>query len=426
MTRVEYKFTACTENECTMKIGMLTSSYPKYPGEVTAPFIEEIAAGLAARGHEVHVVLPWHPDLRRPAVDRGVRLHPYRYAPWRALNIWGYAESMAADVEVRARAYLAAPLALPAGMLALLRLTRSVRCELLHAHWAVPNGPLAALVAAWRKLPLVVSLHGSDVYLPERHAWLRPVAAWTLKRAAAITACSGDLARRAVALGAPEERVTVIPYGADTATFRPAEASERARVRAELGLAEGEALILAVGRLVRKKGFDVLIRALPRVLEEAGPVRLVLAGRGDLREELAALARGLGVQEHVVLLGAVERDRLPALFRSCDVLAVPSMRDEKGNVDGLPNVVLEGMASGAAIVASRVAGIPQVIADGEHGILVPEKDPAALAAAIIRLLREEETRARLGRAARRRVEEELNWPAVAQEFAQIYARVLGR
>lgn len=405
-----------------MKVCVLTSSYPKYPGEVTAPFIEEISAGVAARGHEVHVVLPRHRDWRRPALDRGVHLHPYRYAPLRALNVWGYAESMAADVEVRGRVYLAALFALPAGLLALLRVTRQARFDLLHAHWVLPNGPLGALVAARRKVPLVISLHGSDVYLPERHPWLRGLAAWTFRRAAAITACSADLARRAVALGAPAERIIVIPYGADGATFHPAGAAERQRLRAEWGVAEGEALVLAVGRLVRKKGFDVLIRALPQVLAAAGPLRLLVAGQGDLGDELAALARELGVQEQVVLPGAVERDRLPALFRSCDVLAVPSMHDERGNVDGLPNVVLEGMASGAPIVASDVAGIPQVITTEENGLLVPEKDPRALAQALVRLLSDAQLRARLGQAARRRVEEELNWPAVAGQFEAVYVR----
>jgi glycosyltransferase involved in cell wall biosynthesis len=403
-----------------MKICMLTSSYPKYPGEVTAPFIEEIAAGVAARGHEVHVVLPRHRDLRRPAVDRGVHLHPYAYAPLRALNVWGYAESMAADVEVRGRVYLAALFALPAGLLALLRVTRQTRFDLVHAHWVLPNGPLGALAAARRKVPLVISLHGSDVYLPERHKWLRGAAAWTLRRAAAITACSGDLARRAIALGAPAERVSVIPYGADRETFRPAGPAERALVRAEWGLVAGEALVLAVGRLVRKKGLDVLIRALPQVVAEAGPVHLLIAGQGDLRGELEALGRELGMQAHVTLVGAVERDRLPALYRSCDVLAVPSMHDERGNVDGLPNVVLEGMASGVAIVASDVAGIPQVIIPEETGLLVPEKDPAALAQALVRLLHQPELRTRLGQAARRRVEEELNWPAVAGKFEGVY------
>jgi glycosyltransferase involved in cell wall biosynthesis len=372
------------------------------------------------------VVLPRHRDLRRPALDRGVQLHPYRYAPLRALNVWGYAESMAADVEVRGRVYAAALFALPAGLLALLRVTRQVRFDLLHAHWVLPNGPLGALVAARRKVPLVVSLHGSDVYLPERHRWLRGLAAWTFRRAAAITACSGDLARRAVALGAPAERITVIPYGADGTTFHPADPAERQRVRAEWGLEEGEALILAVGRLVRKKGFDVLVRALPQVLAAAGPAKLLIAGQGDLREELAALARELGVAGHVILPGAVERDRLPALFRSCDVLAVPSMHDERGNVDGLPNVVLEGMASGVPIVASDVAGIPQVIASEENGLLVPEKDPAALAQALVRLLSDAELRPRLGQAARRRVEEALNWPAVAGEFEEVYGQAVAQ
>ncbi len=412
-----------------MKICMVTSSYPKYPGEVTAPFIEEIAAGVAALGHEVHLLLPHHPDLRRDAVERGVHLHPYHYAPCRALAVWGYAESLAADVEVRGRTYLAALLALPTGLLALLRLTRRERqghpFDLIHAHWVIPNGPTAALAAGRRALPLVVSLHGSDVYLPERKPWLRPVVRWTLRRASAITACSADLARRAQALGAPAGRLTVIPYGADPQTFHPADPAERERTRAELGLAPGEPLLLAVGRLVRKKGFDILLRALPRVVQEVGPVHLLIAGRGDLREELSSLAGRLGVQNYVNFVGAVERDRLPALFRSCDLLAVPSMHDERGNVDGLPNVVLEGMASGVAIVASDVAGIPQVISSGETGLLVPEKDPEALAAAIVRLLREPELRARLGQEARRRVEERLNWPAVARQFEQVYMQVTG-
>jgi glycosyltransferase involved in cell wall biosynthesis len=407
-----------------MKICMLTSSYPKYPGEVTAPFIEEIAAGIAALGHQVHVVLPRHRDLRRPPVDRGVHLHPYRYAPVRALNVWGYAESLAADVEVRGRVYLAAPFGLLGALWALGRVARQVCPDLIHAHWVLPNGPVGALVAVRARVPLVLSLHGSDIYLPERHRWLRPAASWSFRRAAAISACSADLAERAVALGADPGKVRVIPYGADRETFRPATPEERSWVRAELGLAPGEALLLAVGRLVRKKGFDVLIRALPRVLAEAGPVRLALLGQGDLREELQRLARQLGVEAYIWMPGAVERDRLPALFRGSDLLIVPSMHDEKGNVDGLPNVVLEGMASGLAIVASRVGGIPQVIADGETGLLVPEKDPEALAAAIVRLLCSPELRTRLGEQARQRVERELNWPSVARQFERLYAEAL--
>src|SRR5215217_2790163 len=101
---------------------MLTSSYPKYSGETTAPFIEEIAAGLVRRGHTVHVVAPFHRDVRRALVERGVNLHFFRYSPHPALNVWGYAESLQADVGLRWQALAAAPLAVTASMLKLLRL----------------------------------------------------------------------------------------------------------------------------------------------------------------------------------------------------------------------------------------------------------------------------------------------------------------
>src|ERR1043165_9188840 len=110
-----------------MNICMLTSSYPKYLGETTAPFIEEIAAGLVRRGHAVHVVAPFHRDVRRAPVERGVHLHFFRYSPVRALNVWGYAESLRGDVGLRGRALAAAPLALGATFLALLRLTKDQR-----------------------------------------------------------------------------------------------------------------------------------------------------------------------------------------------------------------------------------------------------------------------------------------------------------
>jgi glycosyltransferase involved in cell wall biosynthesis len=229
-----------------MNICMLTSSYPKYPGETTAPFIEEIAAGLVRRGHSVHVVAPFHRDVRRAPVERGVHLHFFRYSPARALNVWGYAESLQADVGLKGAVLAAAPLALGAGMLELLRVTSVEQSkgtprdrstlyalrstfDLIHAHWVLPNGPPAAVVARLRGLPLVVSLHGSDVYLSERAAPLSLAAAATFRGAAAVTACSGDLRDRALRLGARASDVEVIPYGVDPAAFQPERCNDLAQ-----------------------------------------------------------------------------------------------------------------------------------------------------------------------------------------------------
>lgn len=407
-----------------MKICMLTSSYPKYPGETTAPFIEEIAAGLARRGHCVHVVAPFHRDVRRAAVERGVHLHFFRYSPLASLNTWGYAESLKADVRLKGRTLAATPLAAAAAVRALLQTTADgAGFDLIHAHWVLPNGALAGLAAGLRGLPLVVSLHGSDVFLSEK-AWpLSLAAAATLRAAGAFTACSGDLRERALRLGAPAERSTVIPYGVDVQAFQP-DPQAGALVRRELGLPAEVPLILALGRLVYKKGLTYLLEAMPAVLARCPSARLVLAGYGDLREELERQAQALGLRDRVIFPGQLERARAAQYISAADVYVVPSVRDQRGNIDGLPNTLLEGMAAARPIVASRIAGIPEVISDGQHGLLTPERDPQALAAAVTRLLDQPDLARRLGAAARHRVLQELTWDATAERFEQVYRQAI--
>jgi glycosyltransferase involved in cell wall biosynthesis len=196
-------------------------------------------------------------------------------------------------------------------------------------------------------------------------------------------------------------------------------------VRDELGLPPETRLVVTVSRLVYKKGLTYLLEALPQLLREQPGTVLVVGGYGDLRAELERRAHDLGVAAAVRFPGQLDRARAARFISAADVYAVPSIRDQGGNVDGLPNALLEGMAAARPIVASRVAGIPDVIVDGEHGLLVPERDSGALAAAIGRLLADRDLAARLGAAARRRVLQELTWDMAAARFEQTYARALG-
>jgi glycosyltransferase involved in cell wall biosynthesis len=408
-----------------MRILMLASSFPKWPGETTAPFIEEIAAGVAARGHGVTLLLPAHPELRRDPVVRGVRLRAYRYAPHPALRIWGYAQSLLSDTAIKRRTLLAAPFALGASALAVARELAAARgagrpYDLVQAHWVLPNGPPAALPAALLGAPLVVSLHGSDIYLAERGWAMALAAAGAFRAAAAVTACSGDLRARGVRLGARPATSAVIPYGVNLRQFRP-DAAARAAVRAELGLAEGDPLVIGLGRLVAKKGFGVLLDAWPAVLRAHPRATLAIVGYGDLREPLERQAAELGVAATVRFTGQLERDRAAAYVAAADVFALPIVRE---GVDGLPNALLEALGAGRAVVASRVAGVPDVVDDGVHGLVVPERDPAALAGAIVRLLGDPGLRERLGTAARARVERELTWERAAERFEAVFRLAL--
>ena len=398
---------------------MLTSSYPKYEGDVTAPFIESIASSIAALGHEVHVLAPYHPDVRREPVEKGVHLHFFKYSPVRDWNIWGYAESLEADVRVKGVIYPLTPVVFASSVLELRRLTSKIKFDIMHAHWVIPNGPMASIVARMRGLPLIVSMHGSDVFVAEQSKPVAAVARWCYRRAAAITAPSDDLLRRAIAIGAPAARCHLVPYGVDPGQFTRMEGAGPL-LRRELGLPEDSLVIFAVGRMVYKKGFEYLIRAVPAILREHPSAKIVIAGGGDLQPRLESLVKQLGVERSVIMPGWVTRDKMPLYFSGCDLFVLPSVIDQQGNVDGLPNTLLEAMASARPVVATSVAGVPLAVKDGDSGLLVPEKQPGELSTAINLLLDAPELRLQYGEAGRRRVEGELNWETTARTFVRLY------
>jgi glycosyltransferase involved in cell wall biosynthesis len=269
----------------------------------------------------VHLVAPWDPAIRRPAEEDGVQFHFFKYAPVRALNVFGYSGGLRADTTLRGAAWMAAPFAMAAGWWAANRVARKHRATVMHAHWVIPSGVLAA--GAKPSLPLVVSLHGSDVFVAERNWIAKQAARAAFRRAGWMTACSDDLRNRAVAIGAPSDRIETVPYGVDAARFHPDPEARRA-IRQELGIGEAP-LVVSAGRLVKKKGFEYLMDA-AHLLRDVSGLTVAIAGDGDLRDELtarAALSAG-----HVRLIGNRSQDDIarPLCGSGCDRRSVDSRR----------------------------------------------------------------------------------------------------
>lgn len=403
-----------------MKILVLASSYPRFPGDGTAPFVKSLSEELARLGHQVHVLAPYDPAVQETS-DSPVSVYRFRYVWADSLCIVGHAKSLEADVRLKKTVYFLTPLYLLCGAIALIRLARKYQFNLIHTHWVLPNGPIGALCARLLRLPLVITLHGSDIFVANRNLLFSQVARFALRSADAVTACSPELKSWAVQMGAKESSVHLVPWGADPQRFAAQDASG---LRVKLGLEPDELVVLAMGRLVYKKGFEYLIRAVPKIPRTI-PWRLIIGGDGDLRDNLQQLACQLGVEERVLFLGQVPWDEVPGCLSLCDVFVAPSIRDRSGNLDGLPTVILEAMSVGRPIVSTEIAGIPLVVRDGENGFLVPEKSPQGLATAIGRLLASSELRARQGAVSRRMVEQELNWKSVAREFEQLLRTVAG-
>ena len=270
---------------------------------------------------------------------------------------------------------------LAAEAFALRRLIAEFDPDVLHVHWVLPQGLVAALAAPGRRS--VLTAHGGDVYA---------LAGWfasalkrlALRSASAVTVPNQEMRSRLLQLGANPNTTLVMPMGADVTAVQAVRAARRG------------GRVLFVGRLAEKKGVAVLLEAL-RSAELGDGWSLDLIGDGPLRGQLEAAARRLGGR--VRFLGALERARVAAAMAECDVFVVPSVPAVSGDQDGLPVVLLEAMAAKCAIVASWLPGIDAVLVDGHTGLLVPPGDPEALGAAVSKLLRDGDLRAELGAAA---------------------------
>jgi glycosyltransferase involved in cell wall biosynthesis len=204
----------------------------------------------------------------------------------------------------------------------------------------------------------------------------------------------------------------IIPYGATV------------RIESEpLALADQPAvpLLLFSGRLIQRKGVQFLLRAMPLILARRG-VRLVITGDGHCRAEWEALSRELGLGDQVEFAGFVSNERLGELFRSCTVYVHPAIYDDRGDTEGLGVVLIEALRNRKPVVASRVGGIVDVIKDGSTGLLVPEKDPEAIAAAVLRLLDDPALARRLGEEGFAHASRFFDWEAITDQLEAVYQR----
>ncbi|HZP43035.1 MAG TPA: glycosyltransferase [Candidatus Binatia bacterium] len=345
---------------------------------------ERLAAEFRARGHEVVVLARGRaaastPDAVPPVVRRKLRGVPRR---WRPLG-----------------RQLRFALAVVPTILGLRRVARAARADVVLTLAVSTFAPYVAGLAG--AVPVVLSLEGREaggVFTATPRA-LR----LALRRAARVVACSRSLAASAVVL-APEVApcVRIVPNGVDAGRFATATP-----------FAHRRPYVLALGRLTPQKGFDLLIDAFARLGTAAYGVDLLIAGDGPERAALEAAAARLGLGDRVRFLGAVDEARAAALYRGACVVACPS------RWEGLPLVCLEAMASGAAVVAAAVDGIPDAVTDGETGVLVGAEDPAALASALAALLADDERRRRLGERARAVARERFAWADVAGAYLDV-------
>lgn len=385
-----------------MKVLFVTHSYPRVPGDAAGSFLWHLAVALRGEGVEVRVIAPSGDDVPAHDVFDGIPVDRFRYAPRRFENL-AYTGNMATEVQRSWSAKFALVGFLGSEFATATRIRREFAPDIVHAHWWFPGGLVGSWVATMGHLPMVTTMHGTDVRLARSKSFAQPLFRHVMRHSAAVTTVSRWLADEVEAM-MPGLRAQVAPMPVSTSIFSPGGAREAGR-------------LLFVGRLNAQKGIGDLVTALAAMKQRA---TLDVVGDGPDRAALVERAASLGVGARIRWLGALPQTQLPDLYRLATALVVPSIGE------GLGLVAVEAQLCETPVVAYASGGTTDTVRDGETGVLVPAGDVGSLATALDALLGDPARRAALGQGGRMNALAMFAPESAARRYAALYRSIVPR
>lgn len=356
------------EDKRKKKLLVTASTFPRWKDDTEPRFVLDLASHMTDE-FDVTVLVPAAPGAKNREVLEGVEVIRYHYFPvhkWETLCYPGAIVPRIKEKKIRA---LLVPFLLLSLYFHLWKILPEY--DVVHAHWLIPQG----IVQSFFKKPYIVTGHGGDVVSLNKGI-MRKLKVRCLKKARHVTVVSEYLKGRVQEL-VPEIEPEVISMGVDTRKF-----GRQYRVENYFGQGDKK-VVLFVGRLAEKKGVAYLIEAMKQI-----DALLVIVGNGPLRKTLEEQAEQVG-KDRIRFLGEKTHEELKKIYASADIFVAPSVTAKDGDQEGLGLVLLEAMASGLPVVASKSGGITQIIKDGENGLLCEEKCVWQLAENICALLNDE-------------------------------------
>ena len=394
-------------HQVSVELVILTSTFPRWVGDSVPRFVEDFALRMRSRFRAVTVIAPhYRGSAAREGSSAGITIKRFRYAiPASQENIVyeGHAATKA-----RARpVYALKLLLLLASSFRTTVVSAFRRNAVVNAHWIIPQGAVALAARPLTGAPVVVTVHGGDVFTLNARL-LRRVKRWVLKKADVVVVNSSATLQACRQLY-PDRTYEVIPMGVDTTAFHPAPAA-----------LAGSNEVLFVGRLSPEKGAHYLLEAAAAAIERgASRFRVRIVGDGPQRAQLEAYAEAHGISHAVTFDGWVAHEDLPPIYRQATVFTGPSIIDDNGWSEAFGLTFAEASACGLPVIATRTGGISDIVKDGETGLLVDQRSSDQLLEALLALLEDSALCERLGSQGARHVAENFSWDAVVERYAAI-------
>ena len=292
-----------------------------------------------------------------------------------------------------------------------IKLKRRFCFDIIHAHMACPAGFVAILLGIIFRKPVIITVHGSDIHTLPKYFFLKRLILFTLKRAHTVIAVSQSLKDLILKMGYFHNKVFVIHNGVRHDIFYP---MDKIKARRSLNFSVDRKIILFIGSLIQIKGIDVLLRAFAN-MSEKNHSNLVIIGKGELDYHLKALAEKLHIESRVHFMGSRKHDEISLWLNACDVFCLPSRNE------GFPTVIVEALACGRPVVATKVGGIPEAVTNDTLGILVEPNNTEELAATLNKALEKEWDYQAIAEYGKR-----FSWNTIAEEYTELYKNVVSK
>ncbi|MBN2700981.1 MAG: glycosyltransferase [Methylothermaceae bacterium] len=397
-----------------MRVLWLTSSYPRFEHDSASIFLQHLAHSLQSQGVDIHVLTP--DDFTIDPKDSSIPLHLFRYFTPRSQQKLAYGSGILPNLKRQPLLYGQIPFFLLGMATGLWRQCRMLKPDLIHAHWIIPQGTVAAAIGNPLTIPVIVTAHGGDAFAL-KSPLLNRIKAWTVDNAAAWT-CNTLPTAQAIQTRPSLPPARIIPMGVDYHTFAHASPDALIREKAD------NRIILFVGRLVEKKGVGDLIEAfgaLDRAIQEK--TRLWIVGDGSEKTRLHNQVDRLGLGSRIRFWGKMPHHRLPTFYATADLFVAPSVTDRQGDTEGQGVVFLEAMASATPVIATRTGGIGEIVEHGKTGILVEPRQSSDLKSAITQLLLDNRLREQLAAAGQTKARD-YDWHQIGAAFSRLYSETI--
>ena len=418
-----------------MKVLVIGSVYPRFHEDAEVPWLRTSIAHLKQAGVEIQVLAPAYKGLKSHEID-GVKVNRFRYAP-AGFEFLTHEEGAPSKMASKPWLQLLAIPYIISGFFKCIGICRKFKPDVIHAHWPFPHAYIALGAAKLFRIPLVLNFHGAELLLIRKKKWVKPLLKFAIGQAQAVFANSSFTAGKIKALRNVD--VEWSPYGTTLPTDERRGTDGAGALReVEPHPINGKFKILFVGRHIERKGICYLIEAAKYLPRDQFEIRIV--GVGDLTDKLKSQAaevasghceceaRGnhepASAPAEIIFTGKLSPEALANEYRTANVFTLPAIVDSKGDTEGLGVVLIEAMELGLPVVASNVGGIPDVVVDGVSGILVPEKDPQALANAYKRLAADPELLKQLLAGAQKRIAECFTWGKIVERQIAVYGKVI--